>query len=186
MTSRPLPLLALSMKRRLAWAIAGAYLVVFMIALGDLAFDGAMRPFAFVAVGDWANLLLRQRTPFQFEAVAVVEAPFVVWLLSPANLAIGALLGALTGIQIALVGIAAQCSSACGLSPATGVLAGLPGLLAGSACCAPVLFVLLGLQVTASVVTVVGLLIPAALLLLTAGLVATLRVAMRRCSRLPA
>jgi hypothetical protein len=185
MADRAIQLLARSTKRGLAWAVAGVYLVVFMIALGDLTIDGTMRPLSYVAVGDWANLLLRQRTAFQFEALAIVEAPFVIWLVSPVNIAIGAVLGALTGIQIALDRIAAQCSAACGLSPAAGILAGLPGLLAGSACCAPLLFVLLGLQVTASVVTVMGLLIPAAFVLLAAGLVVTMRVAMHRCSRMP-
>jgi hypothetical protein len=61
------------------------------------------------------------------------------------------------------------------------VLAGLPGLLAGSACCAPILFVLLGVQVTASLVTFMGLMIPAAFVFLLAGMALTLRVAARRC-----
>ena len=86
-------------------------------------------------------------------------------------------------MQIALVRIARRCAVACGLSPATGFLAGLPGLLAGSACCAPILLVLLGVQVTASLVTLIGLMIPAAFVLLLGGLALTLRVAARRCAR---
>jgi hypothetical protein len=168
--------------RRLAWLIALAYLAIFLIVIGDLTVDSASRPFSAFAAAGWESLVLRQRAPFQFEALAVVEAPFLVWLVSPMNVAIGAALGLLTGIQVALVGVARRCSLACGLSPATGLLAGLPGLLAGSACCAPILFLLLGLQVTASVVTVMGLLIPAAFVLLALGLALTLRVAMRRCA----
>ncbi len=166
----------------LGWAVALVYLAIFLVAMGDLAIDAAMRTISGFAVTGWHELILRQRAPFQFEAVAVIEAPFLVWLVSPINLAIGAALGLLTGIQIALVRVARRCSAACGLSPATGVLAGLPGLLAGSACCAPILFVLLGLQVTTSVVTVMGLMIPAAFVLLAGGLLATLRVAAGRCA----
>ena len=163
-------------------AIALAYLVVFLIAVADLTIDGAFRPFSMVVVTEWERLVLRARAPFQFEAVAILEAPFLVWLVSPLNIAIGLALGLLTGAQIALVRIARRCAVSCGLSPATGVLAGLPGLLAGSACCAPILLILLGVQVTASVVTLMGLMIPLAFVLLLGGLALTLRVAARRCA----
>jgi hypothetical protein len=165
----------------LAWSIAAAYLMLFLVAVADLTIDGVWRPLSGFAASDWQNLVLRQRSPFQFETVAVVEAPWLVWLISPMNIAIGLTLGLLTGLQIALVRIAKDCAVACGLSPATGILAGLPGLLAGSACCAPLLFVLLGIQVTASMVTLMGLLVPVAFFLLGAGLVMTLRTAARRC-----
>ncbi len=165
----------------IAWGVALVYLAVFQIAVGDLTIDGVARsPSAFV-VANWDGLLLRARAPFQFEAVAVLEAPFLVWLLSPMNLIIGTTLGLLTGLQIALVRIARHCAMACGLSPATGVLAGLPGLLAGHACCAPTLLILLGVQMTASLITLIGLLISTAIVLLLLGLVLTLRVAARRC-----
>ena len=167
--------------RALVALVALLYLLAFQVALGDLTVDAAARPASISVVPDWTALVLRERTPFQFEAVAVVEMPFVVWLVAPLNVAIGLALGLLTAVQIALVRIARRCASACGLSPAAGVLAGLPGLLAGSACCAPLLFLLLGLQVTASLVTLMGLLIPAAFLFLVIGLVLTLRVAARHC-----
>jgi hypothetical protein len=170
----------------ISWGVALAYLALFLIAVADLTIDGAPRPFSIFVVADWQDLMFRQQSPFQFEAVAILEAPFLVWLVSPVNIAIGVALGLLTGLQIALVRIARRCAVACGLSPATGVLAGLPGLLAGSACCAPILFLLLGIQVTASLVTLMGLLIPAAFVFLAVGLALTLRVAARRCSEIPA
>ena len=165
----------------LTWGAALIYLVVLQVAVLDLTIDGSLRPTSMFVVADWQGMLLRQRAPFQFEAVAILEGPFFTWLLSPMNIAIGAVLGLLTGSQIALVRIARRCAVACGLSPATGVLAGLPGLLAGSACCGPILFVLLGIQITASLVTLMGLLIPVAFIFLLAGLALTLRVAARRC-----
>lgn len=165
----------------LAGGVAFIYLMAFLLAIGDLTIDGIPRSMSMFLVGNWESLLLRQRAPFQFEAIAVLEASWLVWLLSPMNIAIGTTLGLLTGLQIALVRIARRCSAACGLSPATGVLAGLPGLLAGSACCAPILFVLLGVQVTTAMITIVGLLIPAALVLLLIGFLVTLSVAAKRC-----
>ncbi len=165
----------------LTWAVALIYLLALQIAVQDLTIDFSFRPASGVLVADWESLLLRQRAPFHFEAVAILKAPFVIWLLSPMNVVIGAVLGVLTGTQIALVRVARGCAVSCGLSPATGVLAGLPGLLAGSACCAPILFVLLGIQVTASLVTLMGLMIPAAFVFLTLGMALTLRVAARRC-----
>ena len=165
-----------------AWAVALVYLVIILVALADLTIDGVFRPASLFVVANWESLVLRVRVPFPFEAVAILEAPFLVRLVSPLNIAIGLALGLLTGVQVALVRIARRCAVACGLSPATGVLAGLPGLLAGSACCAPVLLILLGVQVTASLVTLMGLMIPAAFVLLVGGLALTLRVAARRCA----
>lgn len=170
-----------SASQALACAVALVYLLVFQIAVGDLTIDGAVRTASMFVVANWEGLLLRARAPFQFEAAAVLEAPFLVWLVSPMNIAIGMMLGLLTGFQIALVRIARRCAVACGLGPATGVLAGLPGLLAGSLCCAPILPILLGVQVTASLVTLMGLLIPAAAVFLLLGLVLTLWFAARRC-----
>jgi hypothetical protein len=181
MTDLAIRLMRDAVGQGLAWTVALIYVAIFLVAVGDFTIDDVSRSVSAFAAASWEGLVFRQRAPFQFEAVAVIEAPFLVWLVSPMNIAVGATLGLLTGVQIALVRVARRCSLACGLSPATGILAGLPGLLAGSACCAPILFVLLGLQVTASMVTIMGLMIPAAFLLLAIGLALTLRVAMRRC-----
>ena len=166
------------------WTVALIYLVLFQIALGDLTVDlrAARAPEAFLVPG-WSDMIWRTRGPFHFEPVGMLEAPFVVWLLSPVNLVIGAVLGALTGVQIALVRVARRCAVQCGLSPLTGVLAGLPGLLAGTACCAPLLFLLLGVQVTAGLLTLMGLMVPIAFVLLLAGMLLSLRYAARRCAQ---
>ena len=170
----------------IAWGIALVYLAVFQVAVGDLTIDGTTHAASAFVVANWDSLLFRERAPFQFEAIAIVEAPFLVWLFSPMNVAIGLLLGLLTGAQIALVRIARRCAVACGVSPLSGVLAGLPGLLAGSACCAPVLLILLGIQVTASLITLMSLLIPAAFVFLLLGVALTFRVAVRRCGEVDA
>lgn len=169
----------------LACGVALAYALVYQLAIQDLTLDLAGRPADAFVVPEWQALMWRERAPFQFEPIAVIEAPALVWLVSPVNLAIGLVLGVLTGFQIALVRIARRCSTVCGLSPATGVLAGLPGLFAGSACCAPIVFILLGVQVTASLMSLMALMIPIAFVLLTLGLAATFVVAARRCRDVP-
>ena len=171
--------------RRTVALVTAFYLTAFLLSLGDLAIDGAVRPISATVAGGGAELMLRQRAPFQFEAVAVIGLPGAVLLLSPLNVATGLTLGLLTGVQIGLVGIARRCARACGLHPLSGLLSGLPGLFAGSACCAPILFLLLGLQVTTAVVTTISLIIPAAFVLLVAGLFVTARVAARRCALVP-
>ncbi len=165
----------------IAIGVALAYVLVFQYAISDLTIDGTVRGFSFFGLSNWQEVVFRQRVPFQFESVAVIEGPFFVWLLAPVNLAFGLVLGALTGAQIGLTSVARKCAVSCGLSPAAGLFAGLPGLLAGSACCAPILFVLLGIQLTASLVTLMGMMVPIAFVLLLGGLVYTLRVASRRC-----
>ena len=127
--------------RRTVALVAGFYLTAFLLSLGDLAIDAAVRPISATVAGGGAELMLRQRAPFQFEAVAVIGLPGAVLLLSPMNIATGLTLGLLTGVQVGLVGIARRCARACGLHPLSGLLSGLPGLFAGSACYAHPLLV---------------------------------------------
>lgn len=157
------------------------YLFLYLVLLGDLSFDTTVRRFDAWLVPMSGELWARARVPFQFEAIAVVESPFVVWLASPLNALIGFALGFLAGLQLAFTRVAWRCTRSCGLRPSVGLLAALPGLLAGHACCVPALFLLLSLQVTATVVAVVSIMIPLAFLLLAAGVGITWRYAHRRC-----
>ncbi len=165
----------------IALALTVVYLLLFQFATSELALHGRFQNLTFFALADWQAIMFEARVPFQFEPIAIVEGPFFTWLLSPLNIGIGVMLGGLTGTQIALTNVARKCSTSCGLNRATGLLAGLPGLLAGSACCAPIIFVLLGVQLTASIVTVMGLMVPIAFVLLAGGLLYTVRVGARRC-----
>src|SRR3546814_10474635 len=105
-------------------------------------------------ISDWSSyvcssdleLWTRARVPFQFEAIAVVELPLTTLLVSPLNMLSGFALGALAGLQLAFTRVAWRCARSCGLRPTAGLLAALPALLAGYACCVPALFVLLSLR----------------------------------------
>jgi hypothetical protein len=77
----------------LALGIAAAYLALFLVAVADLTIDGAARSASLFLVAGWENLVFRQQAPFQFEAVAIAEAPGLIWLVSPMNVLIGLALG---------------------------------------------------------------------------------------------
>lgn len=159
------------------------YLLLYLVALGDLSFDNTVRPFDAWLAPMADELWTRARVPFQFEAVAVVELPLATWLVSPLNMLVGFALGSLAGLQLALTRIAWRCARSCGLRPTAGLLAALPALLAGHACCVPALFVLLSLQVTATVIAVMSIMIPLALVLMAVGTAITWWYAHRRCKQ---
>lgn len=163
-------------------AVTVFYLFVYLLALGDLSFDGAVRPFDAWLVPMAGELWTRARVPFQFEAIAVVELPFTTWLISPLNTLIGSALGTLAGLQLALTRVAWLCARSCGLRPTTGLLAALPGLLAAQACCVPALFILFGIQLTATLIGLMSVMIPIAFVLLAASVAFTWHYAQRRCS----
>lgn len=177
----PRQLLADSLARAALGVTTLVYLLLYLIALGDLSFDNTVRPFDAWLVPTAGELWTRARVPFQFEAIAVVELPLTTWLVSPLNMLIGIALGALAGLQLALTRVAWRCARNCGLRPTAGLLAALPALLAGHACCVPALFVLLSLQVTATVIAVMSIMIPLAFVFLAIGTAITWRYAHRRC-----
>lgn len=99
--------------------------------------------------------------------------PGVVILVSPLNIAIGLVLGTLAGANLAITYLALRQPRACRFNRATGVLASVPALLAGGACCAPAVVLLLGLQVSSLWIATFQALIrvSAALLLLSLALI---------------
>lgn len=107
---------------------------------------------------------------FNYAPVVLVETDFFTYLFS-LNTPLGVAVGALVGINVAITYLAWRQPSACGLGTAsTGLLAGLPALLSGSACCGPILLILFGIQATGTLITVFEFLLPASLLLLLVSL----------------
>lgn len=91
-------------------------------------------------------------------------------LVSPLNLVIAVGVGFLVGLNLAY-SYAAFREPACSTGDAAGLLAGVPALAAGGACCAPVVFVVLGVQATAGLLALQTLLLPASVLALVGSLV---------------
>jgi hypothetical protein len=155
-------ILSVSRYRRLAAALGGLYLVLFLVALQDISRGG--RGFQVLTV-DWTRMFDRTGA-VTFEPIAQVTLPGLTLLLSPLNVLIGALISLLVGLNLTVTYFAFRQPRACSFNRSTGVLASVPALLAGSACCAPAIVLILGLQVSSLLVTVFQALIPAAAVLL--------------------
>jgi hypothetical protein len=154
---------------------ATLYLLLYLFAIGDLGFHGAPSPLGVQWNRHPFTILFKQRSPFYFEAIAVVELPFLTYLFSPMNLLLGLVLSTLVGLNLAFSYLSLVQPKVCYGRPALGFLASLPALLAGAACCGPLLLLLLGIQATASLIALFGILVPIALLLLAGTLVVNVR-----------
>jgi len=177
--------------RRLAIAVAVLYLLVYLVAIGDLVWGGAGAgrfvhvPSVQVAA-DWPGKLLAQRAPFAYEPVLAIHP---VWRVSvfvaPADLAMGLLLAALAGLNLGVALLATRLGRACGVRGAAGwrgaagLLGALPALAGGVSCCVPTLAVALGAQLAGVLLAVGGYLFPVALLAAVLPLVWNARRAAR-------
>lgn len=112
--------------------------------------------------------LLSQRSPFYFEAFAKLELAIAVFLVSPLNILIALSLGLLLGLNIHGA-LDLNNSRTCSV-PAGGTLSGaLPALLAGGACCAPALLLLIGIPGLGAFVGLFPWLMPLSFVLLFFG-----------------
>lgn len=132
-------------KRFLLPPLSGlAYAVLYLYAIGDFSLTPP-------PAWDWRigsltlERLLSARAPFHFEAVAIVEAGYLVWLVSPLNLLVAGLLAGLLAANVHGVVYMRANPEACRPNRAGLAAGAVPALLAGGACCAPSLILLLGI-----------------------------------------
>lgn len=152
--------------RRIAIGLALVYLVLFLIALQDVSLGGG--GVEFLAV-EWSRVFDRTGA-LTFEPIARLTLPGLTVLVSPINILIGAVVASLAGLNLAITYIALRQPAVCSFNRSTGLFASLPALLAGSACCAPAIVLILGLQVSSLFITVFQILIPVSILLLLISL----------------
>jgi hypothetical protein len=153
--------------------VALAYLGLYLYILGHLRFtgDGGVDYFA---VADPLSRMFRSTGTLSFEPVAALVVGPVELLVAPVNVAIGGGLALLVGVNLAVSYLAWRHPAACGIgggAKSSGLLAGLPALLSGTACCGPVVLIALGIQASGVLVASFGFLVPAAALLLVGSLV---------------
>lgn len=151
--------------RRIALIAGLLYGAFYLWIIGDL--DIARRPawsaqFAPLDLSAW----LQTRGLFLFEAIGMLQANFLLFLVSPLNILIAASLATLLAANIhgavSLHRTPGQCRGSNG-----GVLGGaLPAMLAGSACCAPGILLLLGMPALGAFSALFGYLIPLSMVLL--------------------
>lgn len=155
--------------RRIALATGLVYLLAYLYMLGDLAFGGNGGWNAFVA-GEWPVRWLQARSLFQFEGIAMLQAGPVTLIVSPLNLLIAGVLAGLVATNVHGVIELRRTPPACAVPGArTGLLASVPALLAGGACCAPALLLLVGIPGLGALAGLFAWLIPLSLALLLAS-----------------
>lgn len=153
----------------LAFALGGAYFLVYLLAVGDVDVAAAAG-WGGHAVPVTLERIVAMRQPFQFEALALLELGRVVVLLSPGNLLVAGLLGALLGANLhGALDLRRRPATCSPYARSGGVVGALPALLAGGACCAPGLLLLLGVPALGAFAAFFGWLIPLSLVLLVAS-----------------
>jgi hypothetical protein len=145
-----------------------SYLLLYLATVGDLAVGGAGG--ASVRVVDDLSRAFADAGFFRFGAIAVVTAGPITYLFSPLNAAVALVLAGLVGANAGLTYLGLIQPRACGLESSTGVLAGLPALLSGAACCGPTILLVVGVQASATIITGFQLLVPLAVFLLVGSL----------------
>jgi hypothetical protein len=145
-----------------------AYLLVYLVTIGDLGRSGAGPPSVRFAAD--ASRALASTGFFRFDAVAVASGWGVTYLFSPVNLLVALVLAGLVGANLALTYLGVVQPRACGLEASTGVVAGVPALLSGAACCGPTILLVVGVQASAAWIGVFQFLVPLALAMLVGSL----------------
>ena len=148
-----------------------SYLVLYLVTVGDLAVVGGTGGVSIRVVDDLSRAVASVGF-FRFGAIAVVSAGPITYLFSPLNAAVALTLATLVGANVGLTYLGVIQPRACGLESSTGVLAGVPALLSGAACCGPTILLVVGVQASATIITGFQLLVPLALLLLVGSLLA--------------
>jgi len=155
----------------LAVAVGVTYLLGYLYAIGDLVVREGVGVGVAMPVGEPLTHMLGRTGPVSFEAIAIVDLEPLRLLFSPLNTLLGVGLAALVGINIAMSYLAVTQPRSCGLGATSGVLASVPALLSGSACCAPVVLLVLGIQASGLLLTALTWLLPVGIVLLVGSLV---------------
>ncbi len=155
--------------RRFATGAALAVLLLYLLAIGDIAVSASGEAGFGPPVQFAFDNVFRAKAPYLFEPVLAIRANgHLTLFLSPVNLALGAAVAGLAAANVAL-GMQETQRAACRRS-AIGPLVGvLPTLGIGFACCAPTLLVALGTGMGAALLPVV-LMVRPVLYPLTIGL----------------
>lgn len=149
--------------------VAVGYLLAYLRAIGHLA--PGLGGYGVTVVADpLGTLFVAGQGPLSFRPVARVAVGPVTYLFS-LNTLIGLALAVLVGGNLAVSYLVWRQPAACGLGRSSaGLVAGLPAILSGTACCGPVVLLVVGVQASGILLTTFQLLLPLAVLLLVGSL----------------
>jgi len=149
---------------------AVGYLLIYLYALGHLA-PGIGGFDVTVVSGALEKFFQPELGPFSFTPVGRVSVGPVTYLFS-LNTVLGLGIASLVGLNLGLTYLAWRQPAACGIgSSSSGFLASIPAVLSGTACCGPVVLIVLGIQASGIIVTAFQFLLPIAVVLLVGSLV---------------
>lgn len=130
-------------------------LVLYLLAIGDLAISASGRWSSAPGVRIAPDGLFRARAPWLFEPVLELHAgAHLAAFLSPINVLLGATVAALAGLNIAVAAYGARQAVACRRPGYSRSLAVLPAFLLGFACCVPTFVLALGAGTAAAILPV--------------------------------
>lgn len=152
-------------------AVLVGYLVVFLWALQDLTVRMDAGVGVVTVVSDPLSRTVESTGPYTYAPIALVELGVASLEVSPLNIGLGSLVAALVGLNLAMTYLAWTQPKSCGVGASSGLVASIPALLAGSACCAPVVLVVVGIQASALLLSVFAILLPLSVVLLLGSLV---------------
>lgn len=144
------------------------YTLAYLYAIGYLFLGGEQ--FALASVADPVGRMFERSATFLWEPVARIEVGGLGFLFSPVNTTLGMFLGVLVGLNLGVAYLAWREPKACGIGAGSGFLAAIPALISGSACCAPVLLVVLGIQASGILLVAFDVALPLGILLLIGSL----------------
>jgi len=151
-----------------------AYVVIYLAATQFLIFTQRMEPadgfFAIKIAENWQEIMFRQRSPFLFESIGVVYMGGLKLFISVPNMLLAGALGILVGFNLAVSYYSFRALSLRGPQGLAQLLGTLPAIVSGAVCCVPTLILVIGLQLTATLVTVWSFFVPASFILLAAAL----------------
>lgn len=144
---------------KIAIVIGFIYGVFYLYAIGDL---NVIAPSSWDAYISKLSIerAFTSRSVLMFEAVAVLEAGYVIWLVSPVNIFIASLLSSLLAANVHGALYLRKQAQVCRTSKSGLIFSALPALLAGGACCAPSLILLLGIPALGALSSLFGWLVP--------------------------
>jgi len=148
-----------------------AYLLIYLWAIQEFSLSSGSS-FSVMVVND---PLARMFEPgigrFLFEPIAIIDLGFATYLFSPINSGIGLVIAGLVGANFALMYLSYVQPAACGVGTSSGMLAAVPAILSGGTCCAPLLFLVLGITATGTMLSIITWLLPVGLVVLVASVI---------------
>jgi hypothetical protein len=144
---------------------------VYLWAIQNLAFRRGAKMGVMVVESPLQRMFEIAPGAFSYEPILLLKFGFGTYLFSPINTVLALALASLVGVNLALSYLAITQPKSCRLSVGSGVLASLPALLAGGACCAPVLLIVIGITATGPLLAVLPWLLPLGVVLLLVSLI---------------